>query len=146
MIRTILFTLVSAISVVAQIIPDSAQALLYFPHLADGGSFSQRWQTILTFTNPNANPASVLITFFQVNGGPLNIDFGSGPSSQFSFVIPANGSRIFRSQVSSQTITAGWAIASASLPVQGTVGFLDIANGVPQVEITANSTLPTLQY
>ena len=85
---------------IAQIEPDSAQVDLYFPQLADGGSRAQQWQTSLLFLNPSTtSSASVTIDILGNNGQPLDLDFGSGPSSTLNFILPPQGSRAFRSKI-----------------------------------------------
>ncbi|HSB15872.1 MAG TPA: M48 family metalloprotease [Bryobacteraceae bacterium] len=49
-------------------------------------------------------------------------------------------------RIASETVVSGWAVAACSVPVQATVAFRAIANGVPQQEITAQPTLPTPVY
>src|SRR5258708_23371033 len=116
-------------------LPEAAQVFLYFPHLADGGPPVQQWQTKLSFVNTNTVTVNVLVTFLADDGGPVRLDCGTGASNQFSFAIPANGSRVFRSRAASPATATGWAVAFTNLPVQGTVSFRAMANGVPQVEI-----------
>ncbi len=129
-----------------QLQPQSAHVNLYFPQLADGGTFEAQWQTTFTFVNPNPFSASVALHLFDDSGGPLALDLGSGPSSRHEFLVPPQGIRILRSRIASSTIVVGWAVALATAPVQATVAFRAINRGVPRQEITAEPTLPTFRY
>ncbi|MDW8131330.1 MAG: M48 family metalloprotease [Bryobacterales bacterium] len=139
-----------ALTAAAQLEPGGAGAVLYFPQLADGGSPArEQWQTSLTFIHaaPWSNEtANVLVEFFDDEGRPLALDFGSGPASSMQFTIPAKGMRRFRSRMVSSTVVTGWARAFASLPVQGTVAFRQFLSGRAAVELTAHGTLPTHTY
>lgn len=142
-----LLTLVLSIPLSAQFEPGSAHVNLYFPQLADGGNFAQRWQTRFEFFNPHESlPANVILTIIDGNGRLLPLDFGSGPGSRFSFTLPPRGSRTLRTTGTSPNTVVGWAFASASLPVQATVLFRAIEQGVPKVDISAPSVLPGLTY
>jgi hypothetical protein len=127
-------------------VPNSAQAALYFPQLVDGGPPGQQWQTKITITNPMSQTAHVIFGFYANDGSGLQLDFGSGTSSQLSVEVPANGSRIIRSSVASSNTVQGWAMAFSDSPVVATISFRATQNGNPLTEITAPSTLPTLVY
>lgn len=133
-----------------QVEPEGAGAVLYFPQLADGGSPAhEQWQTTLTFIHASPlseEPASVLVEFFDDEGRPLALDFGSGPASSLQFTIPPKGMRRFRSRMASANVVTGWARALATLPVQGTVAFRQFLSGRAVVELTAHATLPTHTY
>ena len=131
----------------SQIVPQSAHVNLYFPQLADGGPRAQQWQTIFSFNNPNlSKSAAVLLEILGNHGRPMALDLGSGLASRHSFVIPPLGLRVLRSRIASSSIVTGWAVAFASLPVQATVAFRQLENGVPKTEITAEPTLPSVRY
>lgn len=130
----------------SQMVPGGAHVDLYFPQLADGGDRVQQWQTTFTFVNPNPTPADVELNIYDNDGYGMPMDLGTGLSSQHNFTIPAGGVRVLRSRMASPSITVGWAIADASVPVQATVAFRMFANGVAQQEVTAQPTLPTLSF
>jgi hypothetical protein len=133
----------------AQAQPESAHTSLYFPHFVDGrhpADPTQQWQTTFTFVNMGLSPATVNLSLYNNSGGPLSLDFGSGASSFYSFTVPPEGIRILKSRVASSGMNEGWAFAGCSIPVQATVAFRMIANGVPEQEITAQPTLPTFDY
>jgi hypothetical protein len=131
----------------AQFDPATAHVNLYFPHLADGGTRAQQWQTSFVFMNPHTEaPAQVSLWVFSNDGSPLPLDLGLGLTSNVSFSIPPSGIRILRSNVASEGIVTGWAFASATLPVQATVLFRAIQNGTPLVEISAAAALPAPIY
>jgi hypothetical protein len=127
-------------------LPETAHTDMYFPHLADGGPASDRWQTRFTFINPNAYPAAVVLITYSDSGSALALDLGSGPTSQTTFTIPANGTTLLQSQIASSITVTGWAFAGSSLPVQANVAFRRIQNGVAKLEITAEPTLPSGAY
>lgn len=127
--------------------PEDAHVDLYFPHLADGGAAAQQWQTSFVFVNPHPTIAAhVALAIYGNTGQPLSLDLGSGAASLQNFTIPPAGSRILRSTIASSTTVTGYAVAAADLPLQGTVLFRSIANGVAQVEVSAPATLPSSQY
>jgi hypothetical protein len=133
--------------VTAQIEPDSAQVDLYFPQLADGGTRARQWQTSFYFVNPSTtSSASVVVDILGNDGQPLQLDLGSGPSSSFTFTIPPQGSRIFKSKIASPQIITGWAVGAATIPLQASVVFTSFQNGVSQFQVSAASTLPTGEY
>jgi hypothetical protein len=127
-------------------IPQAAQTDLYFPHLADGGPTNAQWQTRFTFINPNSTAASLVLTTYSDSGGPLALNFGGGPTNQTPLNIPANGTVVLTSQISSSTTTTGWAFGGASLPILANVAFRFIQNGSAKLEITASPTLPSQAY
>jgi hypothetical protein len=126
--------------------PQTAQAVLYFPHLADGGPASSQWQTRFTFINPTGSSASVTLWLFADNGGPLKLDLGAGAASSVTFTIPPNGTSVLQSKMASSATVSGWAYAEANLPVQGNVAFRLYGNGKASLEITAEPTLPSMGY
>lgn len=131
----------------AQIEPDSAQVLQYFPQLADGGTRAQQWQTTFVFVNPSVtSTAGVILNIYDNNGSPLGLDLGSGLSSTLKFSIPPQGSRQFRSKMASAQIVTGWAEAIATVPVQATVLFTTFVNGSVQYQVSAPATVPTEKY
>ena len=131
----------------AQFDPANAHVNLYFPHLADGGTRAQQWQTSFVFMNPHPTE-SVDVSLWTYNdaGAPLPLDLGLGLGDSVSFSIPPSGTRTLRSNIASDTIVTGWAIAYTTLPVQATVLFRAIQNGVPLVEISAAAALPSRSY
>lgn len=74
------------------------------------------------------------------------MDLGTGLSADHEFTVPSFGSRVLRSRMASTVVVTGWAIAHSNVPVQATVAFRVLVNGVPQQEITAQPTLPTLGF
>jgi len=127
--------------------PEDAHVDLYFPQLADGGSAAEQWQTSFAFVNPStSSTAQVALRFFGNDGGPLAIDIGQGAKSQLQFTIPPLGSRVLRSTIASPIIVTGWALGASSIPLQATVLFRSITNGVSSAEVSALATLPSLQY
>ncbi len=134
-------------SLSAQIDPQSAHVNLYFPQLADGGTFAQRWQTTFIFQNPHPLVSAIVnLAIRGNNGNPLPLDFGGGAASSGSITIPGGGTRILRTTGTSPNVVTGWAVANATLPVVGTVLFRSIESGVPRVDIAAPPTLPAPAY
>lgn len=136
-----------AFAAIAQSQPRGADVTLYFPQFADGGDNSARWQTTFIFSNPDKTTSATVELFLldaQGNGSPMN--FGAGSSAYFSFTLPSMGTKVLRSTAASTTAQVGWAIAFASIPVQGTMLYRLYANGVPKTEVSAPPTLPTTRY
>lgn len=130
-----------------QIYPQDAHVNLYFPHLADGGTGAQRWQTRFTFVNPSATRTAygALLTYAD-DGTAWNIDLGYGPHGQLNFTIPPQGRLTLVSKVAEPNITTGWATAYADLPLQGTVAFRALSGAAPTLDLTAPATLPSSLY
>jgi hypothetical protein len=136
-----------AVSCFAQFDPEGAHVDLYFPHLADGGPVKDQWQTSFVFVNPHPSiPANVVLSMFADDGQRLSLDLGGGGASVQAVTIPPLGSVTLRSAISFPTTITGYAVAVTDLPVQATVLFRRIMNGVPQAEISAAATLPSTQY
>jgi hypothetical protein len=136
-----------AVSCFAQFDPEGAHVDLYFPHLADGGPVKDQWQTSFIFVNPHPSiPANVVLSMFADDGQRLSLDLGGGGASVQAVTVPPLGSVTLRSAISFATTVTGYAIASSDLPLQATVLFRRIMNGVPQQEISAAATLPSTQY
>ena len=139
--------LILASSCFGQFDPDGAQVNLYFPHFADGGTAAQQWQTTFVFVNPHQSlSAHVSLWTYGNNGQPLNLNLGAGATSVQNFTISPSGSVTLRSAIASSTTVTGYAVAVADLPLQGTVLFRLIVNGVAQAEVSAPATLPSSQY
>ncbi len=127
-------------------VPDSAQAILHFPHLVDGGPPAQKWQTKITITNPLGQRAHVNFNFYADDGSGLPLNFGNGTSSQLNIDVPANGSRIIQTYGASKNMVQGWATALSDSPIVATISFRATQNGNPLTEISAPSALPTPMY
>jgi len=139
--------LILAVSCFAQFDPEDAHVDLYFPHLADGGPAKDQWQTAFVFVNPHPSlPANLILFVFGNDGQQLALDLNGGFGSVQGFTVPPSGSVTVRSPISSPTTVTGYAFAKADLPLQATVLFKRIMNGVPQAEISAAATLPSQQY
>jgi hypothetical protein len=126
--------------------PEGAHVNLYFPHLADGGTVDQQWRTTFTFVNVGLVSSSCTLRTFNDSGAPLALDLGSGVKTVQEIIVPSGGLRILSSRVASSTIVSGWAISNCTAPVQATVAFRQIAGGTARQEITAQPTLPALDY
>lgn len=146
--RIIIITLLLSLSCAGQMFyPESAHVNLYFPQLADGGNQTQSWQTWFIFFNPDKErSAGVYLQLFNNDGGPLPLDLGDGPKSSMVFTVPPAGRVTLRSRIASQTVTTGWAMALTTLPVQATVFFRLIEQGVPKADYAAPAALPAMQH
>ena len=131
----------------AQFQPEGANVNLYFPHLASGGPPGNQWQTVLVFTNPSTTTAAHIdIQFFADDGSPLNLDFGSGATSSISNItVPPGGLTVLTGNPGPQT-TGGSAFAEADVAVVGQIIFRWLQNGRAVGDVTADATLPTVQY
>ncbi len=141
------FFFILTVSCFAQFDPEGAHVGLYFPHLAVGGPVKDQWETSFVFVNPHPSlPATVTLSIFGDDGQPLSLDLGGGGARVQQVTVPPSGSVTLRSAISFQTTVTGYAIGVADLPLQATVLFRRIMNGVPQAEISAAATLPSQQY
>jgi hypothetical protein len=139
-------TLIWAAPAVAQFQPESANVNLYFPHLASGGPPANQWQTVLVFANPGTATAHVEIQFYANDGSPLNLNFGSGAVSSISGItIPPGGLTVLTGVPGPQT-TGGSAFAFSDVPVVGQILFRWFQNGHAVGDVTAEATLPTVEY
>jgi hypothetical protein len=143
---TVVALMTLAVPALAQLQPQSAHVNLYFPQLADGGTPDNQWQTTLMFMNPSTTTIAVIVVeFYNNNGSPLSINFGSGASERLSLTVPPGGLRIISSLAGTQTVV-GWAIAYATVPVQGLVSYRRYENGRATLEVADQATLPTFSY
>lgn len=127
----------------AQLDPDGAHVNLYLPQVIDGGPTNQRWQTELSFVNPHAeSAATAVVRLLGHDGGPLSLDFGSGPAKEMRFTVPPLGFRRFTSTGNSPAVTGGWAIAAASTPLKAAVSIRVSVNGVVAAETGFGAVLP----
>lgn len=141
------FFFILAVSCFAQFDPEGAHVDLYFPHLADGGPVKDQWQTSFVFVNPHPSlPATAVLSMYGNDGQPLSLDLGGGGASVQQVTVPPSGSVTLRTAISFPTTVTGYAFAVADLPLQATVLFRRVMNGVPQAEISAAATLPSHQY
>jgi hypothetical protein len=104
------------------LVPRNAESVLYFPHLTEGGPDANNcWQVVFNFVNTNNTPANVSMSFYNDDGSPMMLDFGSGPAGSLSAVIPPMGSQMFRSQSTHQGPQGvwGWAGGQSDVPVFG---------------------------
>ena len=146
MLRWTLFFFL-AVSCFAQLDPEGAHVDLYFPHLADGGPVKDQWQTSFVFVNPHLSlPANVVLSMFGDDGQPLSLNLGGGAGSVQVVTVPPSGSVTLRSSIEFPTTRTGYAVAVSDVPLQATVLFRRIMNGVPQAEISSAATLPSQQY
>ncbi len=131
----------------AQLEPESAHAILYFPQLADGGTPSaEQWQTVLTFLNPSSSDVLTVVSFYGNSGEPLLLDFGAGAAATLTLTLPPGGVRVFKSRMANDVITTGWAYAASTLPIQGVVTFRQFIAGKPIVEIADQGISPAAVY
>ena len=126
----------------AQLVPQSAYAFSYFPHLVDGGG----WQTTFTVSNPNPDPVSVTIFFRNTEGGDLYLDLGDGPWTSVEFEISRLGTVEFAGNAAGPNVRGGWAVLYASNLVQGVATYRLLENGVPRYAVSVPAGLPTNHY
>jgi hypothetical protein len=144
-------SVIGAGTVTAQtsLVPESAQAVMYFPHLTEGGpDANNSWQATFTFVNTNQIAANLSVSFYNDDGTPMMLDFGSGAVATLSAVVPANGSRMFRSQLTHKGPAPvwGWAAGHSDVPVMGQLTYRSMTNGAVSAELAANSTTGTAQW
>jgi hypothetical protein len=131
----------------AQLEPEGSQVISYFPQLADGGSSSQRWFTTMTFVNSNSSmSAAGIANFYDDNGNPLAIDFGSGAVATINFNVAPQGTITLTSTGLSPSTVTGWAVVVSSLPLQGVVQFRYAVNGVAAQGVSAPATAASLLF
>jgi hypothetical protein len=130
----------------AQLQPQSSEVNLYFAQIADGGPQNIYWQTTLMFQNPSVTSIAFIDVYFDADdGSPVNLDFGTGPTSHLQLMVPPGGLRVLRSNPGPQTVSA-WSDAYSTIPVYGTAIYRRYDNGVPAMEVSNSNTLPTISY
>ena len=131
----------------AQLYPQDSQVISYFPHLVDGGPSGTRWTTNLTFVNPHQTATSGAKAFFyDDNGSPLALDFGSGAATSLSFTVPPQGSVTLKSAAASATTVAGWAVVASGLPLEGVIQYTLSSGGTSQQSISVQATPPSTLF
>lgn len=129
------------------LVPRNAQSVLYFPHLNEGGPNSNNfWQVTFTFVNSNPVAANLSVSFYNDDGSPMMIDFGSGPVASITATVPPFGTSIFRSQLTHKTLVWGWASGQSDAPVFCQLNYRNMMNGQVAAELAANPTTGTAQW
>lgn len=144
--RSVLLVVLALSGATGQTIPENAHVNLYFPHIQDGGAATSQWQTRFTFFNPSKTTVSGGLYLYAPDGSRLNVDFGTGPGSRWSFTLPALGVRVFTTTAKSPATLIGWAQVVASMPIQGTVTTRLIKGGVLAYEFASENTLPSVDF
>ena len=146
--RGVLTILACMAPALAQNQPVGAHVNLYFPHLVDGGvPTSLRWQTTFTFMNSGTGAATVDLFLYKDNGAAWTLDLGLGTAaSHFTFQVPAGSTTILKSAAASPTSDSGRAEARSNVPITGIVAFRSLNANTPKFELSAQSTLPVLEY
>ncbi len=128
-------------------VPREAQSVLYFPHLNEGGPDANNyWRMTFTFVNPNSTPANLSVSFYNDDGSPMQIDFGSGAAPSISATVPPYGSRMFRSQLTHKSLVWGWAAGQSDAPVLCELNFRSLINGQVTSDLDSNPTTGTAQW
>ena len=123
--------------------PSAASSQMYFAHLTDGAG----WATSLFFSNPSpVLAASVNVSFYSDGGQALLLDFGAGPVATMTLTVPAGGMRTVTSKGAGTTAVGGWAYATSTIPLMGTLMYRAISNGKPTWDVAAVATSPTYYY
>jgi hypothetical protein len=133
-------------SACAQLSTDDAHVNLYFPAVLDGGPTTGQWQTVFTFTNPSATPASIVLSLFSNDGAELPLDLGAGAGAKWRISVPAYGVRSYASKATSGNIISGWAFGSSNVPVRATAALRQLQTGNMRYEVPTESTLPSMGY
>jgi len=131
------------------LVPRNAQSVLYFPHLTEGGpDANNAWQVMFSFVNTNSVAANVSISFYNDDGSPMMLDFGSGAASSLAVSIPPMGSHVFRSQLTHKGPQSvwGWAAGQSDMPVFAQLNYRGMSNGTVTAELATNATTGTAQW
>jgi hypothetical protein len=131
------------------LVPMNAQSVLYFPHLTEGGpDVNNFWQATFTMVNTNSVAANMSLSFYNDDGTPMMLDFGSGSVPSLAAAIPANGSRQFRSQLTHKGPQPvwGWAAGQSDVPVFAQLNYRSMSNGQIAAELATNATTGTAQW
>lgn len=126
--------------------PASSQTDFSFAHVTDGGTDVSRWTTEFRIVNPNEFPVSGTLRFFTQSGGPLLVDFGSGPGSFFPLNLQDYGSARFETKGSSPTLNIGFVQGVFDAPVQATAEFRERRNGIFSNGASVDGIAPNWQF
>ena len=121
-----------SLPVKGQFLPANAQSTFYFAHFADGGPVTSQWRTAIRITNPlglSNFPVTGTLFFFDPQGNPLGVDFGSGASPSLPVSIPANGSIQLQSTGLNPNVRTGSIWATFDYPVSAVEEFQNWGNG-----------------
>jgi hypothetical protein len=86
------------------------QSTLYFPHVADGGTY----QSTFLLVNPSPAPVTATLEFFASDGSPLALPIGGVLRTQYPVQLAAQQVARIATDGSSASIKWGWARAVAA--------------------------------
>ena len=146
MILFLLLLIVPVPGLAQGIVPKSAKAYGYFPHIVAGGG----WQTTFTISNPYSEPVTASVSFIGDDGEELPLDLGRGLWLGVISEIPAFGTEEFTvglpGTLQSETLQGGWASLSASDFVVALATYSWAPDGVPLSSVSVPATVPTVRY
>jgi hypothetical protein len=115
----------------------------FFPQIADGGPASQDWVTTITLVNPTTTAANVTVNMYGDDGTPMPLDFGNGPVTSFTVTISPIGTATFQSLGNRSQIQTGWAMATSTAQIYGSVMYKYSTNGTPQQGVMVSGIAPS---
>jgi hypothetical protein len=122
------------------VLADDASPVLYFPQIADGGSY----RSTFILVNPSASPASATIEFFSNAGQRLSIPIAGSPKNSQTVTIAPGGVYSFRTDGTSSTTQTGWVRVTSTVPLGGASVFQVVSGGriLSEAGVAASPAVP----
>ena len=136
----------------ASVWPQSTAAFeVFLPHIADGVISGTAYRTTFILVNPEREPAELTLELTGDDGNPLELRLFergalAGQASQFSFRIPAGGSRVFETSGSGAgQVGAARIVSGSRIVASGIFSILDM-NGTVVTEAGIGSSPPLQDF
>jgi hypothetical protein len=100
-------------------IPRVETRTLYYPQVADGGSY----RTNFIFVNTTDTPTSATLQFFGDNGTPLSLPINGVDQTSQTLQLTARGVARLVTDGTSNGIKVGWARVTSAIPIGGSAIF-----------------------
>jgi hypothetical protein len=107
------------------VLADDAATVLYFPQIADGGSY----RSTFILMNPSGSSANATVEFFSNTGERLALPIGGTLRTTQTATIPSGGVFSFRTDGSSTTTQTGWVRVTSTAPLGGSSIFQVVSAG-----------------
>ena len=121
-------------------IPRRERAVLYFPHVADGGTY----RTAFLLMNPSAERVTATLQFFAGDGTPLALPIAGAARTQYVVDLAAWQVARIETDGSSESIKWGWARVTGSERIYwSALGGSAILQTVADGRITSEARVPS---
>ncbi|NWG13122.1 MAG: hypothetical protein HXY20_06265 [Acidobacteria bacterium] len=127
--RTCSKTNLDAFSQVFSTIPvliDEASTTLYFPQVADGGTY----RTNFILLNPGTSPATARLEFYDDDGNPLGLPIGGLVRTSHEVQLSSRGAARFLTDGTSTSVKVGWVKVTCPTAIGGSSIFQTLNGNV----------------